>query len=132
MTWGRLAIRWSRSSLWKLKTTFASSRCARPIDMNKPSTVKTSADLPSGKPLRRADIAAGKLVLRKRDTSGAVLPNKQRVNIFLDVAVIEHFKSKAGERGYQTLINEALKQAIHAETIEGVVRKTIREELRRA
>ena len=74
--------------------------------MNKPSTVKTSADLPSGKPLRRADIAAGKLVLRKRDTSGAVLPNKQRVNIFLDGAVIEHFKSKAGERGYQTLINE--------------------------
>ena len=100
--------------------------------MNKPSTVKTSADLQSDKPLRRADISAGKLVLRKRGASGAVLPNKQRVNIFLDGAVIEHFKSKAGERGYQTLINEALKQAIQAESIEGVVRKTIREELRRA
>ena len=100
--------------------------------MNKPSTVKTSADLQSDKPLRRADITAGKLVLRKRGASGAVLPNKQRVNIFLDGAVIEHFKSKAGERGYQTLINEALKQAIQAESIEGVVRKTIREELRRA
>jgi uncharacterized protein (DUF4415 family) len=100
--------------------------------MNKPSTVKTSADLQSEKPLRRADIAAGKLVLRKRGTNGAVLPNKQRVNIFLDGAVIEHFKSKAGERGYQTLINEALKRAIQAESIEGVVRKTIREELRRA
>ena len=100
--------------------------------MNKPSTVKTLVDLQGDKPLRRADIAAGKLVLRKRGTSGAVLPNKQRVNIFLDGAVIEHFKSKAGERGYQTLINEALKQAIQAESIEGVVRKTIREELRRA
>ena len=100
--------------------------------MNKPSTVKTSTDLQGDKPLRRADIAAGKLVLRKRSMSGAVLPNKQRVNIFLDGAVIEHFKSKAGERGYQTLINEALKQAIQAESIEGVVRKTIREELRRA
>ena len=99
---------------------------------DEPSTVQTSADLQSDKPLRRADIAAGKLVLRKRGTSGAVLPNKQRVNIFLDGAVIEHFKSKAGERGYQTLINEALKQAIQAESIEGVVRKTIREELRRA
>ena len=99
--------------------------------MNKPSTGKTSADLQGDKPLRRADIAARKLVLRKRSTSGAVLPNKQRVNIFLDGAVIEHFKSKAGERGYQTLINEALKQAIQAESIEGVVRKTIREELRR-
>ena len=100
--------------------------------MNKPSTVRTSADVQGDKPLRRADVAAGKLVLRKRGTSGAALPNKQRVNIFLDVIVIEHFKSKAGERGYQTLINEALKQAIYAETIEGVVRKTVREELRRA
>jgi uncharacterized protein (DUF4415 family) len=83
-------------------------------------------------PLRRADIAAGKLVLRKRAAAGAVLPNKQRVNIFLDGAVIEHFKTKAGARGYQTLINEALKQAMQSEAIEAVVRKTIREELRRA
>jgi uncharacterized protein (DUF4415 family) len=75
--------------------------------------------------------APDELVLRKRGAPGAVLPNKQRVNIFLDGAVIEHFKAKAGDRGYQTLINEALKQAIQAETIEGVVRKTIREELRR-
>ena len=100
--------------------------------MNKPSTVKTSADANADKPLRRADIASGRLVLRKRSSTGVVLPNKQRVNIFLDGAVIEHFKSKAGDRGYQTLINEALKQAIQAETIESVVRKTIREELRRA
>jgi len=99
--------------------------------MNKPSTVKISASTHDSQPLRRADIAAGKLVLRKRGASGAVLPNKQRVNIFLDGAVIEHFKAKAGERGYQTLINEALKQAMQAETIERVVRKTIREELRR-
>ena len=100
--------------------------------MSKASTVKTSPDSTEDAPLRRADITAGKLVLRKRRAGGAVLPNKQRVNIFLDGAVIEHFKSKAGERGYQTLINEALKHAIQAETIEGVVRKTIREELRRA
>lgn len=99
--------------------------------MNKPSTAKTSADSRDDQPLRRGDIGAGKLVLRKRAESGAVLPNKQRVNIFLDGAVIEHFKAKAGERGYQTLINEALKQAIQAETIEKVVRRAIREELRR-
>jgi uncharacterized protein (DUF4415 family) len=100
--------------------------------MNKPSTAKTSTSARGDQPLRRDDVAAGKLVLRKRGASGAVLPNKQRVNIFLDGAVIQHFKAKAGDRGYQTLINEALKQAIQAETIEGVVRKTIREELRRA
>jgi uncharacterized protein (DUF4415 family) len=94
--------------------------------------VKTSPHARKDAPLRRAAIAAGKLVLRKRGSAGAVLPNKQRVNIFLDGAVVEHFKAKAGDRGYQTLINEALKQAIQAETIETVVRKTIREELRRA
>jgi len=100
--------------------------------MSKPSTAKTSPKAPDDAPLRRADIAAGKLVLRQRGSTGAVLPNKQRVNIFLDGAVIEYFKTKAGVRGYQTLINQALKQAIQAETIETVVRKTIREELRRA
>jgi len=99
--------------------------------MSKPSTAKTSAET-GDMPLRKADIAAGTLVLRQRAGSGAVLPNKQRINIYLDGAVIEHFKAKAGERGYQTLINEALKQAIRMESIEGVVRRTIREELRRA
>ena len=68
--------------------------------MSKPSTVKTSIEANDDKPLRRADIASGKLVLRKRSPGGAVLPNKQRVNIFLDGAVIEHFKAKAGDRGF--------------------------------
>lgn len=99
--------------------------------MNKRSTEKTSAD-PGDAPLRKADIAAGKLVLRRRGATGAVLPNKQRVNIFLDGAVVEHFKARAGARGYQTLINETLKQAIQGENLEGVVRRAIRDELRRA
>ena len=99
--------------------------------MNKRSTATTSVEDGIDAPLRKADIAAGKLVLRQRGKTGAVLPNKQRVNIFLDGAVVEHFKERAGERGYQTLINEALKQAIQSETIEAVVRRTIREELRR-
>ena len=75
--------------------------------MSKASTAKTSSEADDA-PLRRADIAAGKLISRKRGATGAVLPNKQRVNIFLDGAVIEHFKAKAGERGYQTLINDVL------------------------
>lgn len=37
----------------------------------------------------------------------------------------------AGERGYQTLINDALKQALQAESIEATIKKTIREELRK-
>lgn len=99
--------------------------------MSKRSTEKTTAD-PGDAPLREADIVSGKLMLRKRGATGAVLPNKQRVNIFLDCAVIEHFKAKAGARGYQTLINETLKQAIQGENLEGVVRRAIREEMRRA
>src|SRR5262249_48539813 len=31
-------------------------------------------------------------------------PRKQRVTILLDTGLIEYFKAKAGERGYQTLI----------------------------
>ena len=88
--------------------------------MSKPFTVKTIAEPPDDAPVRRADLAAGRL-----------LPNKQRVNLFLDGAVVEHFRALAGARGYQTLINEALKQSMRAESIETVVRQAIREELRR-
>ncbi len=98
--------------------------------MSKRSTANTAIN--DEAPLRTADIKAGRLVLRQRGAAGAVLPNKQRVNIFLDGAVIEHFKAKAGGRGYQTLINEALKQAIAAGSLETVVRRAIREELRRS
>jgi uncharacterized protein (DUF4415 family) len=90
-----------------------------------------SATFDEDAPITQADIKGQKLVLRKRAATGALLPNKQRVNIYLDSAVIEHFKAKAGERGYQTLINETLKQTLQAESIEATIKKTIREELRR-
>ena len=83
-------------------------------------------------PITQADIDSEKLVLRKRGAGGTVLPGKRRINIFLDSATLEYFKAKAGGRGYQTLINETLKQAMQAENLEAVVRKTIREELRKA
>lgn len=96
--------------------------------MNKKSTTKIADDAP----ITQADINSGRLVLRKRGASGAVLPAKRRINIFLDNATLEYFKTKAGGRGYQTLINETLKQAMQAENLEAVVRKTIREEMRKA
>lgn len=87
--------------------------------MNKTSTAKISPEVhDDDTPLTHADIASGKLVLRKRSATGAVLLNKQRVNIFLDSAVVEHYQSKAAGRGFQTLINEALKRAIQADAIE--------------
>ena len=54
---------------------------------------------------------------------------KQRVSIMLDGAIIAFFKAKAGERGYQTLINQALHQAMMGEQIESTLRRVIREEL---
>lgn len=54
---------------------------------------------------------------------------KQRVSIMLDGSVIAFFKAKAGKRGYQTLINQALHQAMQGEQIEEALRRVIREEL---
>ena len=102
------------------------TRAVRPgrlLTPTPPPTLPAHAD--------RADMAAGRLVLRQRGASGALLPDEQRVNLFLDGAVVAHFRALAGARGYQTLINEALKQAMQAESIEAVVRQAIREELRR-
>ena len=94
--------------------------------MNRKSTSKIADDLP----IRASDIASGKLILRKRNPSGAIATGKQRVNIYLDAAIVQHFKTEAGERGYQTRINEALKAAIQTATIEETIRQTIRQELR--
>ncbi len=57
---------------------------------------------------------------------------KQRVSIMLDGSVIAFFKAKAGERGYQTLINQALHSAMTGEQVETTLRRVIREELRAA
>jgi uncharacterized protein (DUF4415 family) len=53
---------------------------------------------------------------------------KQRLTMYLDTAIVEYFKARAGARGYQTLINAALKQAIEHETLENTLRRVIREE----
>lgn len=56
-------------------------------------------------------------------------PRKQRVNIMLDTGVIAAFKAKAGDRGYQTLINEALKQYLSQGVLEETLRRVLKEEL---
>jgi len=71
-------------------------------------------------------------------TRGAIAkadPNKIRITIRLDGDLIEHFKQlvlRAGGGNYQTLINEALREHIQAQSIplEETLRKVIREELR--
>ena len=61
--------------------------------------------------------------------AGKIVPRgKTRLTMYLDSAVVEFFKARAGARGYQTLINEALKQAIEHENLEDTLRRVIREE----
>ena len=112
--------------------------------MNKSSTSKTSkrrtaskTDWPRVKAMSDAEIdlsdipeigadAAGRGVVR---VGGKVVPRgKTRLTMYLDAAVVEFFKARAGARGYQTLINEALKQAIERESLEDTLRRVIREE----
>jgi uncharacterized protein (DUF4415 family) len=57
-----------------------------------------------------------------------IAQGKTRLTMYLDTALIEYFKAKAGARGYQTLINEALKQAIVQENLESTLRRVLREE----
>ncbi|MEI7682580.1 MAG: BrnA antitoxin family protein [Betaproteobacteria bacterium] len=54
---------------------------------------------------------------------------KQKINITLDPDVVAWFKQQAGGRGYQTLINATLREAMQKKTIEETLRRVIREEL---
>lgn len=94
--------------------------------MKKKSTTPTLDD---DTPITQADIDSGKLILRKRSAGRVVLP-KTRVTLYLDAALVEHFKHMAGERGYQTLINETLKASVQTADIAETVRRVIREELK--
>ena len=75
--------------------------------MKKKSTTQTFDDAP----ISQGDIQSGKLILRER-TAGRVVQPKKRVTLYLDAALVERFKRMAGDRGYQTLINETLKSSI--------------------
>ena len=57
-------------------------------------------------------------------------PKKLRVSIMLDSGVIEWFKKKAGMRGYQTLINNALKGIMEQDGLENLIRRIVQEELK--
>ena len=59
---------------------------------------------------------------------------KQRITIMLDANIINYFKALAGKRGYQTLINDALKNVVSSDPeeqskLENLLRKVVREEL---
>ena len=110
--------------------------------MKRTSTTKTSAsiDPDEAPPLtpefwKNAEYrVAGKKVTKAewqtaaRTQLGEAL-GKKRISIMLDAAIIDHFKVTAGERGYQTLINETLRKAVAGESMVAELRTVLREEL---
>lgn len=60
---------------------------------------------------------------------------KVRITIRLDEDIVDHFMREAdrskGKIGYQSMINEALRNSITAPKLEELVRKAVREEMRR-
>ncbi len=54
---------------------------------------------------------------------------KQRVTIMLDASIVAWFKAQAGTRGYQTLINSTLHDAMQHKSLENILREVVREEL---
>ena len=76
-----------------------------------------------------------------KGTRGAVLPSppgKERITIRLDADILDYFRDqveKAGGGNYQTAINSVLREYLmgqRAPQIEDIVRRVIREELRKA
>ena len=77
------------------------------------------------------EVTAQQMQRAKRRTNGQLTSReKVRVNIYLDAEVVAYFKSQAGGRGYQTLINETLKASIRNQDLEELLRRVIREELK--
>ena len=113
--------------------------------MSKPSTSRISrrvpvskTDWPRVKSLRDAgidlsdipEITAGMAAQGVVRVAGKIVPRgKRRLTMYLDAAIVEFFKARAGARGYQTLINAALKHAIEHEALEDTLRRVIREEV---
>jgi uncharacterized DUF497 family protein/uncharacterized protein (DUF4415 family) len=85
------------------------------------TTMKDSYDFSKG---RRGRIT------KPAPESGA----KVKITIRLDQDIVDHFLARADETGgavgYQTLINDALRRSLDAPSLEAMVRRVIREELK--
>ena len=93
------------------------------------TTSKRASD--DARPITDADWARAKYRVSGKDVdktewqaaARAQLGGKQRITILVDGDVLAAFKAKAGERGYQTLINQALRQSLERETLEATLRQ---------
>jgi uncharacterized protein (DUF4415 family) len=94
--------------------------------MNNSYTSETSDELGDYHKITQADLDRAKFRVGLKPA-----PRKRRVTMLLDTGLVEYFKAQAGERGYQTLINETLRQAVERDALEVRLRRIIREELHR-
>lgn len=94
--------------------------------MNNSYSSITSDELDDYPKITQADLDRATFRVNLKPT-----PRKRRVTILLDTGLVEYFKAQAGERGYQTLINETLRQAMERDELEDRLRRIIREEIHR-
>jgi uncharacterized protein (DUF4415 family) len=69
----------------------------------------------------------------KRGTDEATTAGKTRITIRLDDDIIDWFRQQAEQGGggnYQTAINQALREHIERQSLEALLRRVVREELR--
>ena len=104
--------------------------------MKPTSTTKMPATIDDAPKLTQGDFEKARFRIGMKDVSRADWQaavrsrvGKRRINIMLDAPIVEHFKALAGDRGYQTLINDTLRRVIEAGHIEADLRRVIREEL---
>lgn len=106
--------------------------------MSRNSTLKYVDDPDEYPEITAEEMARGRFRIGLKDVTkeewqaAVQATRKQRINIMLDASIVSWFKSMAGDRGYQTLINETLKQSISQQNLESTLRKVIREELKKA
>lgn len=71
-----------------------------------------------------------------RADRGAVLkhPGKTRITILLDQDVVDSFRKRTKDtgRGYQTAINQALREYLASDDLEATLRRVVREEIKNA
>lgn len=125
--WAYFAAMSSSLSTRRQKKLFASSPCAELKNMSKDSTFPTSPldDLDEAPPITQEHVNRA----IHRVNLAPVPARKQKISITLDPDVIAWFKERAGERGYQTLINATLRDAMQQRRLEDCLRQVIREEI---
>jgi len=98
---------------------------SKTLDPSEDAPKLTPADFESTRPrIAGRDVSRAEWQAAVRQRVG-----KLRISIMLDAPIVEHFKALAGERGYQTIINDTLRRVIENGHPEADLRQVIREEL---